>query len=339
MAARTKMTKVEGLPPLKMHKREPLDVYIDDKVLDETARKLSNWNRWGPDDEIGALNLIGPEEIIRAAGLVKQGKVFSLALPFDQNGPQRASTWGMRFNPIHTMFATGTDAAAGRQSGGGHADDMVTMPLQCGTQWDGLGHIFFRGKMWNGYDQTLVDALGAAKNGIEKTKNKLIGRGVLLDIANYKGVDYLEPGYGISNDDLEGCAKAQGVDVGRGDFVICRTGIMGKCLAEGDWGTYAGGDAPGMRFETAEWLHDRDVVSISTDTWGCEVIPNESRVMFQPWHRMIIPTMGLTMGEIFYLEELAQDCKADGIYEFMFVAPSLPITGAVGSAVNPQAIK
>ncbi|MFT3777884.1 MAG: cyclase family protein [Ottowia sp.] len=341
MAARQKMQKIPGRAALKMHPRDPLETYVDQKVLEETARKVSNWNRWGPDDEIGTLNFVTPEDIVKATALVKRGKSFALALPFDQNGPQNAGGWGMRFNPIHTMTATGTDAVTGQQgmAGGGYADDIVTMPLQCGTQWDGLGHVFFRDKMWNGYHAKLVDAMGAAKNGIEKTRSGMVGRGVLLDIARYKGADYLEPGYGISNADLEGCAKAQGVEVRRGDFLICRTGIMEQCLAEADWGSYAGGASPGMRFETAEWLHAREVAAIATDTWGCEVIPNETTVTFQPWHQMVIPMMGITMGEIFYLEELAKDCAADGVYEFLFVAPTLPITGAVGSPVNPQAIK
>ena len=142
MAVRRRMKKVEGRAPLKMHPRVPLEPYIDKKVMEDTARKISNWNRWGPDDEIGTLNFVTPEDIAKATALVKKGKSFSLALPFDQNGPQNSGGWGMRFNPIHTMLATGTDAVSGRQgvNGGGYADDMVTMPLQCGTQWDGLAH-------------------------------------------------------------------------------------------------------------------------------------------------------------------------------------------------------
>jgi kynurenine formamidase len=318
-----------------------LAAYVDATVLEETARKVSNWSRWGPEDQIGTLNFVGPDDVARAAALVKRGKVFSLALPFDQNGPQSSGGWGNRFNPIHTMLATGTDAIAGRQghTGGGYADDMVSMPLQCGTQWDGLGHVFLGDRMWNGYDARLVDSVGAAKNGIEHTRDRMVGRGVLLDIARYKGADYLEPGYGISNDDLQGCAAAQGVEIRRGDFLICRTGFMEQCLAEANWGSYAGGAAPGMRFETAEWLHRQEVAAIATDTWGCEVIPNETTVTFQPWHQMVIPMMGITMGEIFFLQDLAKDCAEDRVYEFLFVAPSLPITGAVGSPINPQAIK
>src|ERR1700722_1760033 len=108
--------------------------------LRATAERCSNWGRWGGDDQIGTLNFVGPEEIIQAARLVQRGKVFSLGLNFDRDGPQKG-LWGARFNPIHTMLATGTDAIAGNQDPGGlrYADDMVSLPLQCGTQWDGLG--------------------------------------------------------------------------------------------------------------------------------------------------------------------------------------------------------
>ena len=181
--------------------------------------------------------------------------MFSLALNYDSNGPQNG-LWGNRFNPIHTMLATGTDAVAGRQESIGirYADDMVSMPLQCGTQWDALGHVFNGEKMWNGYDARLVDAGGAHKNGIEKVKDKMVGRGVLLDVARHKGVESLDDGYGIGIAELEKCAADQGVEVRKGDFVIVRTGHMERCLNAGKWGGYAGGDAPGLRFETAEWI-------------------------------------------------------------------------------------
>jgi kynurenine formamidase len=239
------------------------------------------------------------------------------------------------------MLATGTDAVAGRQEAGKlrYADDMVTMPLQCGTQWDGLGHIFYGEKMWNGYDARLVDSTGAKKNGIHKTRDRMVGRGVLLDIPRWKGGDYLEDGYGIGNDDLDGCARAQGVEVRPGDFVIVRTGQMEHCLARGDWGTYAAGDAPGLRFETAGWIHKTQIAAICCDTWGCEVRPNECTEAFQPWHWIVIPMIGITMGEIFYLKDLAADCAQDKVYEFLFCAPTLAITGAVGSPINPIALK
>ena len=313
---------------------------LDMQILRETAEKCKNWGKWGPDDEIGTLNYIAPEDIVAAAGLIRKGKVFSLGLNFDREGPQKG-LWGARFNPIHTMLATGTDAVAGNQDEGGirYADDMVSLPLQCGTQWDALGHIFYDDKMWNGYDAALVDSDGAQKNGIEKTKDKMVGRGVLLDVAKWAGVDHFEEGTAITNDDLEATAKAQNVEVKRGDFVIVRTGMMGRCLNEGEWGGYAGGDAPGLAFETAEWIYGNEIAAICTDTWGCEVRPNETTEAQQPWHWVVIPMIGITMGEIFVLDPLAEDCADDGCYEFFFCAPPLPITKAVGSPINPMAIK
>ncbi len=307
--------------------------------IDAMAAKVSNWGRWGPDDELGTLNYVTAAELQAAAGLIRKGKAFSLGLDFNFHGPQ--SGWGGRFNPIHTMLATGTDAVSGTQDHLNlrYADDMVTMPLQCGTQWDALGHIFYGDKMWNGYDASLVDSTGAKKNGIEKTKDKMVGRGVLLDVARFKGGESLAPGYGISSQDLDDCAKAQGVEIRRGDFVIVRTGHMEYCQDQGSWGTYAGGDAPGLRFETNVWVHKKEIAAICFDTWGCEVRPNESTEIAQPWHWVVIPMIGITMGEIFNVRELAADCLADGVYEFFFCAPSLPITGAVGSPINPIVIK
>jgi len=308
--------------------------------IEAMAKRVCNWGRWGPNDEIGTLNFIGPAELKAAGALVRKGKAISLGLEFNSHGPQTTG-WGGRFNPIHTMLATGTDAIAGNQDHGGirYADDMVSMPLQCGTQWDALGHVFYGDKMWNGYDAALVDSTGAKKNGIEKTRSKMAGRGVLLDVARFKGGDYLADGYGISAAELDACAKAQGVEIRRGDFVIVRTGQMEQRLAAGDWGGYAAGDAPGLRFETAEWIHRHEIAAICTDTWGCEVRPNEVPDATQPWHWVVIPMLGITMGEIFNLRELAEDCAQDGVYEFFFCAPSLPITGAVGSPINPIAVK
>jgi kynurenine formamidase len=308
--------------------------------LREVAERCSNWGRWGPDDEMGTMNFIGPQEIIHAASMVKQGKAFSLGLNFDRGGPQRG-LWGNRFNPIHVMLATGTDAIAGNQDAGGlrFADDMVSMPLQCGTQWDALGHIFFDDKMWNGYDAKLVDTDGAQKNGIEKVKHKMFGRGVLLDVARHLGRDSLDDGEAITTQDLLDVIEAQKVEIRRGDFVIVRTGHMERCIKNQEWGGYAGGTAPGLAFETCEWIHKSEIAAICTDTWGCEVRPNETDGCTQPWHWVVIPKIGITMGEIFNLKELADDCAVDKVYEFLFTAPPLPITKAVGSPINPMAVK
>ena len=162
-----------------------------------------------------------------------------------------------RTNPIHTMLRTGTDAYSGvlDKRGIRAADDMVTMPLQCGTQWDGLGHIFYENYMWNGYDCREVTSAGAQKCGIEKTKNKMVGRGVFLDVARALGKESLEDGYGITCEDLD--KHRQGARRRRSSaatIVIVRTGQMERCLKAGSWDGYPGGDAPGFAFETLEWV-------------------------------------------------------------------------------------
>jgi kynurenine formamidase len=114
---------------------------------------------------------------------------------------------------------------------------------------------------------------------------------------------------------------------------------MEQRLDCGEWGGYAGGDAPGLAFDTAQWIYDHEIAAICTDTWGCEVRPNQTKDAQQPWHWVVIPMIGITMGEIFYLRDLASDCDEDKVYEFFFCAPPLPITKAVGSPINPMAIK
>lgn len=306
-------------------------------AIAEAAGRYRNWGRWGEEDERGTLNFVTPDKIVAAAQLVKKGRVIPLAIPFDQNGPQ--SGLHGRFNPIHGMAFDGGDTLP-LPHGIGFADDTIFMPLQSATQWDALSHAFDRGKLYNGYDAKTVSSLGAGRNGIEKVAGDFAGRGVLLDVARFKHVDALAPGYAITEEDLEGTIAAQGETsaVGSGDFVLVRTGQMGQCRREG-WGTYAGGDAPGLSFSTAGWLHRNELAAIATDTWGFEVRPNELEQSFQPLHQVVLPNMGLHVGEIFDLERLGEDCAADGTYEFFFVAPPLPITGAVGSPINPYAIK
>jgi kynurenine formamidase len=306
-------------------------------AIDEAARRCRNWGRWGEEDERGTLNFVTPEKVVAAARLVRKGQVFPLAIPFDQNGPQTGQ-YG-RFNPVHAMAIDGGDSLP-FPHGIGFADDTLFMPLQCATQWDALSHAFDRGRLYNGYDAKQVSSLGARRNGIEKVAGSFAGRGVLLDVARSKGVEALAPGQAITEEDLEACIAAQGGSsaVGSGDFVLVRTGQMGQCRRDG-WGSFAGGDAPGLSFGTADWLHRSELAAIATDTWGFEVRPNELADSFQPLHQVVLPNMGLHIGEIFDLEALASDCAADGVYEFFFVAPPLPITGAVGSPINPYAIK
>lgn len=314
---------------------------VDRAAIEKAASELSNWGRWGEDDQIGTLNNVSPEDIVDAGRLIKKGKVFALGLSLKE--PIQSGLFGGRWNPIHTMLATGTDAKSGNQDQPfpylRYADDAINMPCQASTQWDALCHIFHGDKMYNGFDAALVDARGAKKLGIENVRDKMVGRGVLLDVARFKGVESLDDGYAITNEDLDGCALAQRVKIRKGDFVIVRTGHQERCLAKKDWTGYAGGDAPGFAFETCYWLREKDVAAICSDTWGCEVRPNEAKDANQPWHWVVIPAIGISMGEIFYLKELAQDCASDRVYEFFFSAPPLHLPGGAGSPINPQAIK
>ncbi len=319
-------------------KAASLDIKVSKHAVDEAFKTLSNWGKWGKDDQVGTLNNVTPADLVAAGKLIKQGRIFALGIPLGQSGPQRG-LFGKRWNPIHTMLATGTDALAGRQGGLLYSDDAINMPVQSATHWDSLGHIFYHDQMYNGHHARDVDSNGLSKLGIEHAKDKIAGRGVMLDIARFKGVEFLPDGTGISNDDLDKCAAAQKVDIRKGDFVLVRTGQMENCLKLGEWGGYAGGDAPGLKFETCYWLHEKEVAGVCMDTWGCEVRPNETSDVNQPWHWVVIPAMGLYMGEMFDLSGLAADCAKDKVYEFFFSGAPLIIPGGTGSPVNPQAIK
>jgi hypothetical protein len=178
----------------------------------EWGRRYSNWGRWGPEDQLGALNFITPERILAATALPRKGQVISCGLNFDHKGPQSGA--GGRHNPIHVMLQDGGDVLAGEQDGipGGfrYADDSVTMPLQCGTQWDALAHVFYDGKMYNDRDIALITSRGAKKNGIEAAKHGVVGRGILLDMPRHRGERWLKDGLAIKPDDLDACAEAQG---------------------------------------------------------------------------------------------------------------------------------
>ena len=307
------------------------------------AKRCSNWGRWGADDVLGTLNFLDDAKRREGAALVRRGVSFSLAQRFEADGPQKG--WRRRTNPVHTMLDTGLDAERGTQGfphGIGGADDVVFMPLQASTQWDGLGHIFDHGVAWNGRRAgDVVTSEGDRVTGIETASGRIAGRGVLLDVGRALGIDgELPDGFAITVQHLEETIAVQGetASVGRGDLLLVRTGRLARARREG-WGDYAGGPAPGLSFTTAEWLHDAEIAAIATDTWGFEVRPNEFDDAFQPLHQVAIPHIGLFLGEMWDLDALAADCAADGRYEFWLTADPLPVTGAVGAPVAPIAVK
>ncbi|MGW7415278.1 cyclase family protein, partial [Streptomyces sp. NPDC054863] len=210
------------------------------------AKAYSNWGRWGPDDVLGTLNFLDAAKRREGAALVRRGISFSLSQSFGAEGPQKG--WRRRTNPVHTMLDTGTDAALGNQGfphGIGGADDVIAMPLQCSTQWDGLGHIFDHGKAWNGRPaERVVTSEGDLVTGIEHMAPYVAGRGVLLDVGLVTGEDgELPDGFAVTEAHLTATAEAHGVHVGRGDLVAVRTGHLSRGRRAGGGGD-AGGAAP-----------------------------------------------------------------------------------------------
>jgi kynurenine formamidase len=311
----------------------------DLELVNELALRYRNWGRWGAEDQVGALNFITAEHVVRAAGLVRRGVIFSLALPLDDTGPQTGA-YG-RINPLHTMLQDGGDILSGAQDHmlNRYTDDAIYMPLQSSTQWDALAHIFHEGSMYNGHGPQNVTSQGARVNDITNQKDKIVGRGVLLDMPRFQGVEWLSESYPIQADELEACCEAEGVEVEEGDIVLVRTGAIAQARSRGSWGTYAAGPAPGLGVSTANFFAPRHVAAVVTDTWGLEPQPNETTDIFQPLHAILLVNAGMLIGEMFDLEALAEDCAQDGVFEFMLVAAPLTVTGAVGSPVNPQAIK
>jgi kynurenine formamidase len=300
----------------------------------ELGKKLSNWGRWGPDDEIGTLNFVGPQQIQAAAAEVRSGRTFHLSIPVGTDGPQ--SGIGGRINPVHLMSMQPRDWA--NPHGVQISDDWIIMPLQSGTQWDALAHVAYDDKMYNGFSTDEVNTrFGARRLAIDTMTDKLVGRGVLLDIARLHGRPWLDGGTPITPGDLEAAERAQGVTVAEGDFLLIRTGWRANLLAQGGerWMT----TEPGLDLDCAEWLHDRRVAAVGSDNWAIEVMPSPIPGAMVPLHCVLIRDMGMPLAEILDLEALALDCVDDGRWSFLFVAPPLHVSNAVGAPVSPIAIK
>ncbi|MGH2728916.1 MAG: cyclase family protein [Actinomycetota bacterium] len=302
----------------------------------ELAREVNNWGRWGPGDEIGTLNLITDVVVRRAVACVKTGKRFSLALPLSEDGPMLGNIPGRPGNPersmlsLHLAMTKNPDAIL-------FSDDAVTMPLQCATHWDGLAHVCYSGRMYNGFPMDSVDERGASRLGIANVRT-LVTRGVMLDVARAKSVDRLEGGYPITPEDLDAAESFAGVHVEPGDAILVRTGHM-RWLKEGNKKAYSAGDSPGPGMAATRWLRARDIAAVATDSVTFEVWPCEQKGLLFPVHLLDLVEMGLTQGQNFDLESLAADCAADGVYEFLLSASPEPFERGLGSPVNPVAIK
>jgi kynurenine formamidase len=305
--------------------------------LEQLAARVSNRGRWGPNDQRGTLNLITAAVVQRSVAAVRSGRAFSLALPFDQTGPQWDNVhMPERINPelrTHTVNVSFTGDPRDFTT----SDDSFRMGSQAVTHWDALSHVGYDGLLYNDTPNTVVHADGGAQRlGIEHF-GPVVTRGVLLDIARAHGVDHFDDNHAITGDDLDAAAAAAGVTVEAGDALLVRTGQM-YFLREGDKERYSW-PSPGLSTRSIQWLRDHDVAAVATDTMTFECYPCEDPAIFMPVHMIHLRDMGLAQGQNWFLDDLAADCAGDGQCDFLLVAPPLPLTGAVGSPVVPVAVK
>jgi kynurenine formamidase len=302
--------------------------------LQHLAAKVSNTGRWGPDDQRGTLNLIDAPAVLRGVAAVRDGKVFSLAIPFDSDGPQTGAIPG-RENPDRQMIFVNT-AFTGDPADFCTSDDKVSMGIQAATHWDALAHVSYEGRLYNGVDAATVTDQGAARLGID-AYGPVATRGVLADIARLHGVDHFDEGYAITGDDLDAALGRANVTVEPGDALLVRTGQM-RHLYAGDKARFAD-PSPGLSTRSIEWLRDHDIAAVATDTLVLEVWPTEDLDVLLPVHMIQLVDMGLAQGQLWALDDLAADCAEDGRYDFLLCASPLPFTGAMGGPVAPTAVK
>ncbi len=320
------------------------------------AKRVSNWGRWGEADELGTLNFITPAKVLAAGQLVRKGKVFPLGVEFGAGGPQ--GDFAYRPNPVHLMTIDGGDAAAFMAAGVGwdnnpvakqiaetfaasplrFNDDMIIMPLQAASQWDALAHVYYEDHLYNGFSSNEVSSAGAHRCSIGAAVPKgIVSRGVLLDVVRHRGNEHIiDAENQVSPEELDAIAEAQGVKIESGDIVLVHTGWWGEFMRTGDRHIAAAG----LNWRCAEWLHAHEVAAVAADNVAVEhLLSLDIPDMFLPMHALCLRDMGLMFGEYWHLSALAADCAEDGVFECQIVAPPLNVVGAVGSPVNPIALK
>jgi kynurenine formamidase len=302
----------------------------------EIGARLSNWGRWGAGDQRGTLNHLTPADVAAAASLVQLGDHLELSIPLAKSGPHSQRRRSARVNPVHLMALLPGDIDLG--DGVDVADDYVVMPLQAATQWDSLAHVGYDHQLYNGVPTSAIKAFtGAERNGIEASLPGFTGRGVLLDLPALHGLSRLPADHAITPGELEAAESRQGVRVTRGDALLVRTGWLAHGLTEG-WDGWLEIE-PGLTLDCAEWLHQREVCTVAADNWGVEIAPYREEDGVLALHCVLIRDMGMMLGEMWQLDDLASACAADGRWEFLLVAPPLRIPGAVGSPVSPVAVR
>ena len=302
----------------------------------------SNWGKWGEDDEVGSLNYLGTEQVLAAAGLIRSGKVFTLQRLIGD--PKGDPVWPGRTPAERTQILDesswdGDDAPA--FPGGLHyADDKINAFLQGSTQYDALGHVWYGGQIWNGYDARTTIG-GLQKASIQPIAERgVVGRAVLLDMARFRGKDTLETAETYTHEDLLACAEKQGVELRKRDIIIIRTNYISLFFKLGDK-FYEGFCEPGLVYspELVQWFADMEIPNLVTDTIANEVTMDPNNGVALVLHSALMRNLGVTLTEIADLEKLAADCADDGRYAFLYVAAPLKVAKAAGTPVNPVVIK
>ncbi len=311
--------------------------------ITELAAEVSNWGRWGDDDELGCGNLLTAETARRGTDAVRDGRRVSLAADLKADGIQVGQP-ARRYNPILTVTSLNErdKYAPGIWEG---TDDLVMMSTCAGTHIDALSHVSYDGFLYNGVPTSAVTAqYGASKLGAERLP-QIVTRGLLLDVARAKGVDSLDeisPGYAITAEDLDAAAELAKVTPEPGDVILVRTGQMRHYLA-GDRVRYTVGtdySQPGLSIQTIPWIRDRDLAGAFADTYAYEAFPPTHA----DWsdclavHLLQIRDMGLLQGQNWDLEELSVACAEAGRGDVLLVAPPEPIVGATSAPVAPVAV-
>jgi kynurenine formamidase len=284
------------------------------------------WGRWGADDERGALNLIGREEVRIATTLVRTGEVFGLAQPIGEQMMVPAH----RPRVSHFMGRDGGDYAAGARQPGGFqfADDTLLLPLHLGTHIDGLCHAWYGRRLYNGIADTAIRSTGASRLGVDKFP-PIVTRGVLLDFVALAGRP-LADGESIGRGRIEEAYRQARTEPRRGDAVLLRTGWQ---EAHEGRGTADFNAEPGLDTEAALFLAEREAALIGADNYAVEVLPFPAGEVF-PVHQRLIRDYGIPLLEGLVLKPLAEA----GARDFLFIAAALPITGGTGSPLTPVAV-
>ncbi|HEY7040508.1 MAG TPA: cyclase family protein [Methylomirabilota bacterium] len=303
----------------------------------EYLKTLSNWGRWGSEDELGTINLITPAKRQAAARLVTRGESVTCARPITTDITADTTVQPMRFM---VDSGEGRDTVSPERAlqrrGAAEFIGMVFHGYTI-THVDAPSHYFWDGTLYNGRSCNAVTSReGATVNSVEVLRDGVVSRGVLLDVARTRGVRWLEAGVGVMPEDLEAAEQAAGVRVESGDILLVRTGYYGRRMEEGPVHPLKAGN-PALHAACCPWLRERGVAMIGTDTHN-DVTPLPYPAMGNAFHVVCLVAMGLWLIDNANLEDLAQTAARLNRWEFLLTVAPLRLHNVTGSPVNPIAV-